>query len=234
MAVNSGAGASGPWSTSRSFTSWPSARSSSTVSSSAARFSGCSFVSGEGGSLLETAIRSACRLVSPLVDPPPRPRLRRPTERGQERARRDRGRARVRRPVGDRVVEQRAVAHRARQHAVDAPGRARRPGAAPAARARAGSSARTARSRPRGSGSSPRRRPPARRPPGRPRPPPRCRRSSHRALCCGCHGLRVTPQVGDSVQGTAPSSGMCVLPITIAPAARARRTISESSRAGSP
>ena len=53
-------------------------------------------------------------------------------------------------------------------------------------------------------------------------------------MCPSSHGLRVTPHVGDSVQGNAPSSGMCVLPITIAPAARIRRTISESAFAGSP
>ena len=53
-------------------------------------------------------------------------------------------------------------------------------------------------------------------------------------VCPSSHGLRVTPQVGDSVQGNAPSSGMCVLPITTAPAARTRRTISESAFAGSP
>ena len=33
------------------------------------------------------------------------------------------------------------------------------------------------------------------------------------------HGLRVTPQVIDSVNGHSPSSGIVVLPITIAPAA---------------
>ena len=53
-------------------------------------------------------------------------------------------------------------------------------------------------------------------------------------MCPSSHGLRVTPHVGDSVHGTAPSSGMSVLPITIAPAARIRRTISESAFAGSP
>ena len=42
------------------------------------------------------------------------------------------------------------------------------------------------------------------------------------------HGLRVTPHVIDSVNGHRPSSGIVVLPMTIAPAARSRRTTSES------
>ena len=36
------------------------------------------------------------------------------------------------------------------------------------------------------------------------------------------HGLRVTPHVIDSVNGHSPSSGIVVLPITIAPASRSR------------
>ena len=36
------------------------------------------------------------------------------------------------------------------------------------------------------------------------------------------HGLRVTPHVIDSVNGHSPSSGIFVLPTTIAPAARSR------------
>ena len=47
------------------------------------------------------------------------------------------------------------------------------------------------------------------------------------------HGLRVIPQVGDSVNIANASSGRLVLPITIAPAARSLLTTSESSRAGS-
>src|SRR5438093_1026515 len=39
-------------------------------------------------------------------------------------------------------------------------------------------------------------------------------------------GLRVTPNVGDSVNGVAISSGTCVLPRMTAPAARSRRTTS--------
>ena len=46
-------------------------------------------------------------------------------------------------------------------------------------------------------------------------------------------GFRVTPQVGDSVNIAKASSGRLVLPITIAPAARSRLTISQSSVAGS-
>ena len=49
----------------------------------------------------------------------------------------------------------------------------------------------------------------------------------------GFQGLRVTPQVADSVKPEIASSGRWVLPITIAPAARRRRTISASSRTGS-
>ena len=45
-------------------------------------------------------------------------------------------------------------------------------------------------------------------------------------------GFRVTPQVGDSVNIVQASSGRLVLPITIAPAARSRLTISQSSVAG--
>ena len=44
------------------------------------------------------------------------------------------------------------------------------------------------------------------------------------------HGLRVTPQVGDSVTGSAHSGGTFLRPITTAPAARTRRTTSASSR----
>ena len=48
------------------------------------------------------------------------------------------------------------------------------------------------------------------------------------------HGLRVAPNVGDSVNGVISSSGTWVLPTITAPAARSRRTTSASSRAGSP
>ena len=47
------------------------------------------------------------------------------------------------------------------------------------------------------------------------------------------HGLRVTPHVIDSVNGHSPSSRIFVLPTTIAPASRSRRTTSESAPAGS-
>src|ERR1019366_1581396 len=50
----------------------------------------------------------------------------------------------------------------------------------------------------------------------------------------GSHGLRVFPHVGVSVNGHWVNSGTFVLPITIAPAARSRRTISASARAGGP
>ena len=46
---------------------------------------------------------------------------------------------------------------------------------------------------------------------------------------CRSHGLRVTPYVGDSVKPVAISSGTCVLPMITAPAARSRRTTSESA-----
>ena len=50
----------------------------------------------------------------------------------------------------------------------------------------------------------------------------------------GFQGLRVTPKVADSVKGNIPNSGMWVLPMITAPAARTRRTTSASARAGSP
>src|ERR1700729_1835095 len=43
------------------------------------------------------------------------------------------------------------------------------------------------------------------------------------------HGLRVTPNAVPSVQGHWPNSGVCVLPITTAPASRRRRTASPSA-----
>src|SRR5215217_4471484 len=46
---------------------------------------------------------------------------------------------------------------------------------------------------------------------------------------CRSHGLRVTPYVGDSVNPVAISSGTWVLPMITAPAARRRRTTSESA-----
>src|SRR4051812_16903853 len=49
---------------------------------------------------------------------------------------------------------------------------------------------------------------------------------------CRSHGLRVTPNVGDSVYGVAISSGTWVLPRMIAPAALSRRTGSASAAAG--
>ncbi len=49
---------------------------------------------------------------------------------------------------------------------------------------------------------------------------------------CGSHGLRVTPNVGDSVNGVAISSGTCVLPMITAPARRSRATTSESAGCG--
>ena len=49
----------------------------------------------------------------------------------------------------------------------------------------------------------------------------------------GFHGLRVMPQVFDSVKGWIASSGRWVFPIGMAPAARRRLTISASSVAGS-
>ena len=50
---------------------------------------------------------------------------------------------------------------------------------------------------------------------------------------CASQGLRVTPWVADSVKPQIASSGSRVRPTTIAPASRSRRTISESSVAGS-
>ena len=49
---------------------------------------------------------------------------------------------------------------------------------------------------------------------------------------CRFQGLRVTPCVADSVKPQIASSGSLVRPTTIAPASRRRRTISESSLAG--
>ena len=51
---------------------------------------------------------------------------------------------------------------------------------------------------------------------------------------CRSHGLRVTPNVGDSVHGVIVSSGTCVLPTITAPAERSRRTTSASAVAGPP
>ena len=48
------------------------------------------------------------------------------------------------------------------------------------------------------------------------------------------HGLRVTPLASVAVQGKIISSGTLVIPIGIAPAARSRRTTSESLAAGAP
>ena len=46
---------------------------------------------------------------------------------------------------------------------------------------------------------------------------------------CRSHGLRVTPNVGDSVNGVIAISGTLVLPMITAPAARSRRTSSASA-----
>ena len=51
---------------------------------------------------------------------------------------------------------------------------------------------------------------------------------------CGSHGLRVTPNVGDSVHGVIITSGTCVLPMITAPAVRSRRTTSASAATGPP
>ena len=51
---------------------------------------------------------------------------------------------------------------------------------------------------------------------------------------CRSHGLRVAPKVAVSVNGHIVSSGTFVLPITIAPASRSRRTTSASALAGPP
>ena len=48
------------------------------------------------------------------------------------------------------------------------------------------------------------------------------------------HGLRVAPKASDSVNGKIVSSGTCVLPMTIAPAARSARTTSASRSRGPP
>ena len=48
------------------------------------------------------------------------------------------------------------------------------------------------------------------------------------------HGLRVMPNVGDSVHGVTVTSGTCVLPMITAPAERSRRTSSASAATGPP
>src|SRR5437588_6436671 len=48
------------------------------------------------------------------------------------------------------------------------------------------------------------------------------------------HGLRVIPFASLAVHGQVMSSGTLVMPIGIAPAARSRRTISESAGSGGP
>ena len=53
-------------------------------------------------------------------------------------------------------------------------------------------------------------------------------------VCPGLQGLRVVPQAADSPKGKIASSDRWVLPITTAPAARSRRTSSESAAAGGP
>src|SRR5438270_12664757 len=50
----------------------------------------------------------------------------------------------------------------------------------------------------------------------------------------GFHGLRVTPVASLAVQGKIISSGTFVIPIGMAPAARSRRTTSESAVSGGP
>ena len=60
------------------------------------------------------------------------------------------------------------------------------------------------------------------------RPRLRSHRCYRRGTVTGSHGLRVGPNVGDSVNGQIVISGTFVLPITIAPAARNRRTTSPS------
>ena len=51
-------------------------------------------------------------------------------------------------------------------------------------------------------------------------------------VCSGFHGLRVMPPSTDSVNGHWPNSGIRVLPMITAPAARSRRTTSPSSAHG--
>src|SRR5690349_19060132 len=46
---------------------------------------------------------------------------------------------------------------------------------------------------------------------------------------CKSHGLRVTPESGESVSGFQPNSGVVVLPKKLAPAVRNRCTDGESS-----
>jgi hypothetical protein len=51
---------------------------------------------------------------------------------------------------------------------------------------------------------------------------------------CGSHGLRVIPPAAVSVKGQIVSSGVRVMPMTMAPAARRRRTSSASSGSAAP
>ena len=62
----------------------------------------------------------------------------------------------------------------------------------------------------------------------RPRPPRPRRRSSPPGVRSRSYGLRVAPKTALNVCEPAPNSGVFVLPITIAPAARRRSTSSES------
>ena len=62
----------------------------------------------------------------------------------------------------------------------------------------------------------------------RPRPRPPRRRWSRPACASRSYGLRVAPKTALNVCEPAPNSGVFVLPITIAPAARRRSTSSES------
>ena len=48
------------------------------------------------------------------------------------------------------------------------------------------------------------------------------------------HGLRVTPSASERVNWSVPNSGVAVLPIGMAPAARSRATWMESSSTGGP
>src|ERR1700753_1143257 len=51
-------------------------------------------------------------------------------------------------------------------------------------------------------------------------------------VCPGCHGLRVMPNAGPSVNGHCPSSGVLVLPTMTAPAPLSSPTSSQSASAG--
>ena len=192
-------------------TSWPSDRSSSAVSSKPFFCSEPTRAIRPGGILRLTAIR---RRPGSRVAAAAKP----PSGRGR-RCRRVEEERRVGHPARDRAVDAEAlprVLMRRERHAValrlDAEqatpqGRDADRAAAVGAEAESGEARRHRRS---------------------------CAAAGPARRVLGFHGLRVAPKVFDSVNGQIVISGTLVLPITIAPASRRRRTTSPSCSTAGP